>query len=145
MKKTIATLILALLSFTLAAQSGDDACRFSQNFYQGTAKAMGMGNAMGAVGGDMTAICINPAGMGLYRSSELAASINFSDNYNMSTYYGTEANGNKISVSLPNIGYVYSREKSNYKPLRYSQFCISLVRTNDYNIHTNARGLNPSS
>lgn len=145
MKKTIATLILALFSITLTAQSGDDACRFSQNFYQGTAKAMGMGNAMGAVGGDMTAICINPAGMGLYRSSELAASINFSDNYNTSTYYGTEANGNKISVSLPNIGYVYSREKSNYKPLRYSQFCISLTRTNDYNMHTYASGYNPTS
>lgn len=145
MKKTIATLILALFTITLAAQSGEDAWRFSQNHYQGTAKALGMGNAMGAVGGDMTAISINPAGMGLYRSSELSASISFADNYNRSTYYGTEANGNKISVSLPNIGYVYSREKSNYKPLRYSQFCISLTRTNDYNIHTNARGLNPTS
>lgn len=145
MKKTTTILILALFSIRLAAQSGDDACRFSQNHYQGTAKAMGMGNAMGAVGGDMTAICINPASMGLYRNSELAASINLSDNYNKSTYYGTEANGNKFSVSLPNIGYVNSREKSNFKPLRYSQFCISLTRTNDYNMRTRARGLNPTS
>ena len=104
-----------------------------------------MGNALGAVGGDMTGICINPAGMGLYRGPELTMSLNLSDNYNTSAYYGTSQSGNKLRLSIPNIAYVSSHQNSNYKPLRYSQFCIGLTRTNDYNIHTYANGLNPTS
>ena len=129
----------------LSAQGSSDACRFSQTYYQGTAKALGMGNALGAVGGDMTATCINPAGMGLYRSDELTATLNLSDNYITSTYYDTKENGNKVRLSIPNFAYVHSRERSNYKPMRYSQFCIGLTRTNDYNMHTFASGLNPTS
>ena len=145
MKKIIATLILTLFTLTLSAQGSADACRFSQTFYQGTAKSLGMGNAMGAVGGDMTAICINPGGMGLYRSDELTATINFSDNSIASNYYGNDEKDHKMRVSMPNIGYVHSRQRSNYKPIRYTQFCIGLTRTNDFNMHTFASGLNPSS
>ena len=145
MKKTITTLILALAALTLSAQGSGDALLFSQTYYQGTAKALGMGNALGAVGGDMTATCINPAGMGLYRSDELTATLNLSDNYITSTYYDTKESGNRVRLSIPNIAYVHSYERSNYKPVRYTQFCISLTRTNDYNMHTYASGLNPTS
>lgn len=145
MKRTVIT-VIALFSLVAAfAQGAADACQFSQTYYQGTAKALGMGNALGAVGGDMTAICINPAGMGLYRSKELTVSLNLSDNFNKSDYYGTSQNANKLHLSIPNIAYVNSHQNSNYKSLRYSQFCIGLTRTNDYNIHTHARGLNPTS
>ena len=129
----------------LSAQGSSDACRFSQTYYQGTAKALGMGNALGAVGGDMTAICINPAGMGLYRSSEFTMTLGLSDNYQTSSYYGTKENANKMRLSIPHLGFVITKQKSNYKPMRYSQFCIGLTRTNDYNIHTYASGLNPTS
>ena len=104
-----------------------------------------MGNAMGAVGGDMTAVCINPAGMGIYRSSEITASLNLLDNYNSSTYYGTKKEGNKVRLSIPNVGYVHAKERSNFRGLRYTQFGIGFTRTNDFNVHTNAMGINPSS
>ena len=145
MKKIITTLILTLAALTLSAQGSSDAILFSQTYYQGTAKALGMGNALGAVGGDMTATCINPAGMGLYRSDELTATLNLSDNYITSTYYDTKKSGDRFRLSIPNIAFVHSRERSNYKPVRYTQFCISLTRTNDYNMHTYASGLNPTS
>ena len=67
MKKTVTTLIALMILVPLFGQGSDDACQFSQTYYQGTAKAMGMGNALGAVGGDMTSVSINPAGMGIYR------------------------------------------------------------------------------
>ena len=145
MKKAILTSILVIFAMALFAQGSDDACRFAQTYYQGTAKALGMGNAMGAVGGDMTAICINPAGMGLYRSGELTMTLNLSDNHNTSSYYGDNASGNRFRISIPNLGFVSAKQRSNYKPLRYTQFCIGLTRTNDYNIHAFASGLNPSS
>ena len=145
MKKTTTLLILILLGIILQAQTADDACRFSQTYYQGTAKALGMGNALGAVGGDMTSICINPAGMGLYRSNEFTATLNFADRLENSTYYGTNESANKFRVSIPNFGFVKTKQKSNYKPVRYTQFSITFNRTNDYNVNSYASGLNPNS
>ena len=73
--KRIITIVFSLFCISATfAQGPDDACRFSQTYYQGTAKTLGMGNALGAVGGDMTAVSINPAGLGIYRSNEFTAS-----------------------------------------------------------------------
>ena len=145
MKKTLTTAI-ALLSIIVAfAQGAADACLFSQTFYQGTSKALGMSNAMGAVGGDMTSVCINPAGMGIYRSNEFTTTLSLMDNYQQSTYYGTSNGANKMRLSIPNIGYVNTKQRSNFRPLRSTQFGIGLTRTNDYNIHTLSKGINPTS
>ena len=144
--KRIFTTVITLICFLSAfAQGADDACLFSQTYYQGTAKALGMSNAMGAVGGDMTAININPAGMGIYRSNEFTTSLNLLDNYHSSHYYGTQTSGNKTRLSIPNIGWISTKQRSNYRPLRSTQFGIGLTRINDYNIRTYAQGLNPTS
>ena len=144
--KRIIIFLLSLIGANIAfAQNVDDAYLYSQVFYQGTAKSLGMGNAMGAVGGDMTAVCINPASMGIYRSDEITTTLNMLDNYNASTYYGTVNGANRMRVSIPNIGFVHSKQRSNYKALRFTQFGFGLTRTNDYNQRTNARGINPTS
>ena len=145
MKKILTIAFVLLIPVAMFAQGVDDANLFSQTYYQGTAKALGMGNAMGAVGGDMTAVCINPAGMGIYRSSEITASLNLLDNYSNSTYYGDKKDGNIFRFSIPNLGFVFAKERSNYKALRYTQFGFGLTRTNDFNMRTNALGINPSS
>lgn len=145
MKRIIIASITLLLSTQAFAQGSNDAYRFSQTFYQGTSKALSMGNALGAVGGDMTAVCINPAGLGLYRSNELSFSLDLLDNLHRSTYYGETANANKLQLTLPNINYVNAKERSNYRRLRYTQFGIGLTRTNDYNLHTYDKGINPTS
>ena len=145
MKKILIIAFVLLIHVAMFAQGVDDANLFSQTYYQGTAKALGMGNAMGAVGGDMTAVCINPAGMGIYRSSEITASLNLLDNYSTSTYYGDKKDGNIFRLSIPNLGFVFAKERSNYKALRYTQFGFGLTRTNDFNMRTNALGINPSS
>lgn len=53
------------------AQSAIDAYRFSQPDLRGTARFMGMGGAFGALGGDLSTLSQNPAGIGVYRSNEL--------------------------------------------------------------------------
>lgn len=144
--KKIITTAFTLLAFVVAfAQGSDDAQLYSQTYYQGTAKAMGMGNALGAVGGDMTAVNINPASLGIYRSNELAMTVGLHDNYQSSTYYNTQNGANRIGLSIPNVSYVNAKERSNYRALRFTQFGIGLTRTNDYNIHTYAKGINPTS
>ncbi len=71
------TRILALTALTVSAtvamaQNEDDAIRYSNIVPMGTAKFISMGGAMGAIGGDMSAISINPAGLGVYRNNQFS-------------------------------------------------------------------------
>ena len=138
-------IILILCQSGLHAQGVDDAFILSQTYYEGTARSLAMGNATGAMGGDVTAACINPAGLGLYRTQELTFSTGLQHTFISNTYYDNRENEWKSRISIPNFGYVMTMECSNYKPLRYLQFAISLTRTNDFNQRSNALGLNPSS
>lgn len=71
--KSIAVLILLiLLSYFLSAQTTPDALRFSRITGTGTARSAAMGGAFGALGGDLSAIHINPAGTGVYRKAEVS-------------------------------------------------------------------------
>lgn len=143
--KTLLLLTLALCPLCLFAQGLDDAILNSQTYYEGTARSMAMGNATGAVGGDFTAACINPAGLGLYRSQEFTFSLGPQYHLCLTDYYGNSQYTQKLRTTIPNMGLVFSEEVSNYKPLRYVQFGIGLTRTNEFSYRQKAKGLNPSS
>ncbi|OFY67419.1 MAG: hypothetical protein A2V64_08760 [Bacteroidetes bacterium RBG_13_43_22] len=65
--------MIMLASFTGSyGQLADDALRYSQVFYTGTARFMSMGGAFTALGGDISSLSQNPAGIGVFRSSELS-------------------------------------------------------------------------
>ncbi len=69
------TLIIAAVFLTISgifAQNVDDALRYSQIFYNGTARFMSMGGAFTALGGDMSTLSQNPGGLGVFRSSEIS-------------------------------------------------------------------------
>ena len=73
MKRSAFIIAAALLAFTgIKAQNVDDALRYSQVFYNGTARFMSMGGAFTALGGDMSTFSQNPAGIGVFRSSEIS-------------------------------------------------------------------------
>jgi hypothetical protein len=73
MKRSALIIAAALLTLTgLKAQNVDDALRYSQIFYTGTARFMSMGGAFTALGGDMSTFSQNPAGIGVFRSSEIS-------------------------------------------------------------------------
>lgn len=58
------------------AQAPTDVYRNSMREIHGTARAQAMSNAVGALGADPTAVSVNPAGIGLYRSSEVTFGFN---------------------------------------------------------------------
>ena len=75
MKRIAFIIVTALLVFSgTMAQNVDDALRYSQIFYTGTARFMSMGGAFTALGGDMSTLSQNPAGLGVFRSSEISLS-----------------------------------------------------------------------
>ena len=126
MKRNLLFLI-ALFVYVLSFGQGElDAYRYSSNDLSGTARGQAMGGAFGALGGDVTGVAINPAGLGIYRSSEVVANMSLTSpltggntvqesNYNFSfdnlsyiSYYPLIKSG---FLSL-NFGFNYSRIKS---------------------------------
>lgn len=76
--------LLPILLLTVGfayGQSLDDAVRFSRTSNYGTARSTAMGGAFGALGGDISTLSYNPAGIGVFRKSEVAFTpyLNFSN------------------------------------------------------------------
>lgn len=81
MKKLYILSALLFLSGLLRAQGYDDILRFSRFTTTGTARSAAMGGAFGALGGDLSTLSTNPAGIGVFRKSEAAFTplLNFND------------------------------------------------------------------
>lgn len=73
----------------LFAQNVDDILRYSQVFYGGTARFNSMGGAFTAIGGDISTLSQNPAGIGVFRSSELSISPQLSHIKSSAAFNGT--------------------------------------------------------
>lgn len=76
-KITYIIVSLLILSGYTYGQSEIEANQFSRNELYGTARSISMGGAFGALGGDLTGVSINPAGIAVYRSSEVSATAVF--------------------------------------------------------------------
>jgi hypothetical protein len=73
--KYLSFLILFFLCYsTLSAQTAADALRFSYFDVSGTARTIGVGGALGALGADYSVASTNPAGLAMYRTSEFIIS-----------------------------------------------------------------------
>ena len=73
--------MIALAMFTTVgagAQTIYDATNIAQKELNGTARFVGMGGAMGALGGDISTIGTNPAGIGIYRSNDAMLTFGYS-------------------------------------------------------------------
>lgn len=110
MKKLVlaifATIGLTSLTF---GQYVDQALIFSQQNFGSTARSKGMGNAIGAIGGDFSSLSINPAGVGVYLRSELSATLDVMGiNNTKATYQGETSDARKNNFSFRNFGYVFA-------------------------------------
>ena len=68
-------ILLISVGFLNAQTTIYDANRWMGSDLNGTARFVGMGGAMGALGGDITTMGTNPAGIGIYRSNDVLALI----------------------------------------------------------------------
>lgn len=64
--KVIVTACTLLAMATASAQNAYDAEKLLGNDLNGTARFVGMGGAMGALGGDISVMSSNPAGIGIF-------------------------------------------------------------------------------
>ena len=144
MKKGLLTLtIIALSSITLLAQNEIDALRFSQDAALGTARFTAMSGAFGSLGGEFSALSLNPAGIGMYQFSEFSFTPSFNLN-STTSYYGNKETDYKSSLKIGNIGVVFSSPKENSEWKRIN-FAIGWNQLANYNSNIRIQGENNTS
>jgi hypothetical protein len=143
----ISALIMTAAS-TALSQTSEDALRYSRIDIGGTARYMGLSGAFGAVGADFTTASTNPAGLGLYKSSEFINTPAVHIGNVQSLYNGTSGSDSRTNFYLGNIGLVMtSKVKSNpNKPgFKYVTFATGLNRLNDFNRRYDMAGTNTTN
>ena len=111
-----------LAGASAAAQTVYDATAIAQKDLNGTARFVGMGGAMSALGGDISVIGTNPAGIGIYRSNDVMTTFGYSLSNTEIDNRGTTLSADKARWNFDNIGAVISTKIGNVTPLRYVNF-----------------------
>ena len=118
------------------AQDESDALRYSYLSPQGTARSIGFGGALGAIGGDFTSLSVNPAGIGVYRSSELTFTPSLKLNSSDATYTAGATSDNSTRFNINNLGVVFTSaaEGRRYKKSKWKavSFGIGINRVADF-------------
>ncbi|GHV29970.1 hemin receptor [Bacteroidia bacterium] len=106
MKRNLFILVALFVSISLFGQGEIDAYRISKKELSGTARGQAMGGAFGALGGDVTGVSINPAGIGVYHSSEVIFNAGLTFNNTKATFENSEESKGNTSVSCDNFAYI---------------------------------------
>ena len=134
------TRLLLILSYLLVALSpiaySQDVQRFSERQIIGTARYVGMGGAMTAIGGDPSAVQDNPAGLGLYRRSEITLSVDETIDQTAQSAVSTLNNPHytRSRFALPQVSAIWAWGKdSKQKGMVYNNFMFSFNRLASFN------------
>ncbi len=142
MKKILSIAITGIIfSLSLQAQNETDALRYSQSFPGGTARSIGMGGAFGALGGDFSSLSLNPAGIGVYRSTELSFTPTIVVNNTSTSYLGGTREDDRYKLAVSNLGYISTRQTGNETGWVSMTFGLGYNRLNDFHRNTLMSGI----
>lgn len=103
-RKTLLALAALTISGSLSAQDIYKVETFSGSDLNGTARFVGMGGAMSALGADLSTMGTNPAGIGLYRHSDAALTGSVTVQPGAEEFYDIK----KARTSFDQAGFVYA-------------------------------------
>jgi len=131
------------------AQYIEDAMRFSQTERGSTARFKAIGNASTSLGGDLSSITGNPAGLGFFNSSDVGFSLNYFNDKNDSKYYGTSTSSQSEKFAFDQAGVVFNMpvRGNAYRSSGWLNFNVGVgyAKTNDFNSNFNFEGENNTS
>ena len=115
MKKILSIMTAAMLGTAVSAQETYDNAQLATKDLNGTARYVGMGGAMEALGADLSTIGTNPAGIGIFRRSMVAGSFGFNTQQDAKSF----GNANKTNMSFDQAGFVYSMRSGRHSMLNF--------------------------
>ena len=145
MKKLFLVIILNVSFLSIAQEmTTSDALRYAVDNMNGTARFRGMGGAFGAVGGDLSAISINPAGSLFFSNNFASASISNYNTNNNANYFGTKNKENYSTLDLNQIGAVLVfNDNSGSSDWNKISIALNYDNTNNFDNRLFTAGINP--
>jgi len=104
---TFLLVLIASLSL-IQAQTDLDALRHTQQTLTGTARSLGMGGAFSAVGADLSAASLNPAGLGVYRGSSFVLSPTLTLISNEGRFLDRQQTASDLTLRNPQMGIAFT-------------------------------------
>ena len=133
MKKKIIFGLMAMAAITANAQETYENANLMKPELTGTARYIGMGGAMEALGADISTISTNPAGIGLFRSSSVNLSFGLSSQLDVTTY----GSDHKTVPSFDQAGFVYSMRTNSRS---FLNLAFNYSKSRNFNQILNAAG-----
>ena len=146
MKKIIPITLLFLSYFSAKAQQVSDALRYAQDDLNGSARYRAMSGAFGALGGELSAINVNPAGSSIFSNNYASVTLSNYNQKNKSNYFGNQTSANDASFDMNQLGTVWVFD--NYNPdSKWSKFALAINydNANNYNNSIYSQGYNPNN
>jgi len=147
MRKYILIIIGSLFAISLNAQYINQGLTMSQDMVSGSARYVGMAGAFNSLGGDFTGLINNPAGLGVYRSSELSFSLGFNKSKANSNYLGENTNSFDRTFDSDHFGYVsvFEAGDSDKSGFKYYNFGFGYNKLADYSGFSVVQGTNSNN
>ncbi|RKS01974.1 MULTISPECIES: OmpP1/FadL family transporter [unclassified Flavobacterium] len=147
MKKYLLLLCIGMSFSNVQAQetTPDDVIRLAVDNLTGTARFRGMSGAFGAVGGDLSAINVNPAGSIFFNNNFATISGSVYNAKNKSRYFGTSTNDTDSTLDINQAGAIFifkngADSKSDWKKIAIG---LNYENANNFNNSVLSAGTNP--
>ena len=112
MKRITLLLVVSLAIVNANGQNILDGLRYSSKANTGSARFTALSGAFGALGGDLSALDVNPAGGAIFLKSNASFTVAVDDVVNKATYFGTKTKSINTDISLNQGGAIFVFNKS---------------------------------
>lgn len=129
-------------------QTIQDITRYSQLEVGGTARTVGIGGGIGALGADFSVLSTNPAGLAAFRRSEFSFTPVFSNNKNESELTDSDNGVNstaKVNLGFSSMGLVFPSRPSLSRNWTNTAFALGFNRLGSYHQKAYYEGITPGS
>lgn len=131
MNKKIILFVALFGTLIISAQNFTDALRIANSEVRGTARYCAMGGAFGALGGDLSAVGINPASSAVFNSTLITTSLALDAKTINTSYFRTKNEAQANSFGFNQVGAVFVGED---KDSDWSRFSFALNYNRDNNL-----------
>lgn len=125
-------MFLAASPVVMTAQSAIDAYNLMPNTLHGTARFQAMAGAFTALGGDLSTLNTNPAGIGIYRGNEVGLSFDVDMQSSTTNSMGAKLTDDHTFTDFTNLGYVGAIALDN-DVMPYFSWGVSYSRVASFN------------
>ena len=146
MKKLSLLLIALIVTPFIYGQDITDALRYSQDEIQGTARFRALSGAFGALGGDMSAVSLNPASSAVFNSSHASFTLSNLDTKNDTQYFNgfNSTSDSKFDINQGGAAFIFANHNTN-SPWRKFSLAVNYDKTRNFDTSWFASGLNTNN